>query len=62
MIKAEQQDLFRIQNGDTKVLRKVLEAESTKRKDALALQASVDNFRFQQGEIQMLLEVIKLLP
>lgn len=48
--------------GDTKMLKKVLEAESERVKHLLVENASSENFRFYQGIAQTLLAVIKLLP
>lgn len=60
--RVDPQLLAQIQQGDVRVLRQVLEAESAKAKTVLVEQAVTDSFRFQQGFIQSLDAVMKLLP
>ena len=60
--KVDQYDLRQISHGDMKTLRKVLEQESVKVREALVQQASPDTFRFQQGQAQAIDAVLKLLP
>lgn len=61
-IKVEADEKYRINQGDMKTLKFVLERESVKMRDALVLQASPDTFRFQQGQAQAIDAVMKLLP
>ena len=51
-----------IHAGDVNTLKKVLERESGKFTEALKVQANADTFRYQQGIVQAIDAVMKLLP
>ena len=62
VFKTDPQEKYRINQGDMKTLKLVLERESDKMREALVQQASPDTFRFQQGQAQAIDAVMKLLP
>ena len=61
-ITVSNEDSAKIQQGDTKALRKVIEAESIKSQTKLLEITKVDDFRFYQGVAQTYAGLLKLLP
>ena len=51
-----------ILHGNMEVLKLVLAAEADRQRKVLVEQVNADSFRFQQGQIQTLDAVLKLLP
>ena len=56
------EDRSRVEAGDMKTLKKVLEAEIAKADTSLRENADANNFRLYQGMAQAFLAVKKLLP
>jgi len=61
-IKMDPAYLQRIQAGDVKMLKQVIEAEVFKATTSLKEVTVAENFRFHQGSIQAFEAVMKLLP
>lgn len=61
-IKIDPNQQSALRHGDIKVLREVLEAEIDKATSSLIEAGSPELFRFQQGQIQALQGILRLLP
>lgn len=61
-IKIDPAQVQQIKHGSMDILKTVLAAEADRLKSILVEQAQADSFRFQQGQIQAIDAVMKLLP